>query len=333
MNLLIIGGSIFLGKHLTQQAIARGHSVTLFNRGIHNPDLFPEAAKIKGDRNSDCALLAGGKWDAVIDTCGSFPRQITMVMDALRGNIGHYTFISSISAFSDFSTPGMDESGPVGSLEDETMEEVTFESYGPLKVLCERAVQQAMPGHALNIRPGLIVGRDDWSDRFSYWPRRIARGGQVLLPGKPEAPVQIIDVEDLAAWTLNMTEQGKSGLYSATGPGHQLTMADVADACRSVSGSDATFTWVPDEFLLREGVGQWMELPLWIAEDPAMAGFSQVDCGRAIADGLTFRPLAETVRAVLDWSATLPVDRQPRAGISAEREAELLKKWHAEAVA
>ncbi len=328
MNLLIIGGSIFLGKHLTQQAIARGHSVTLFNRGIHNPDLFPEAEKIKGDRNSDCSLLAGRTWDAVIDTCGSFPRQIQMVMDVVGGNIGHYTFISSISAFSDFSKPGMDETGPVGTLEDETVEEVTFENYGPLKVLCERAVAEAMPGRALNIRPGLIVGRDDWSDRFSYWPRRIAGGGEVLVPGKPEAPVQIIDVEDLAAWTLTMAEQKKTGLYSATGPDHELTMADVVEACKNASGSDATFTWIPDDFLLAEQVGQWMELPLWIAEDPAMAGFSQVDCRRAIGDGLRFRPLAQTVRAVLDWSVTLPPDRQPRAGMAANRERELLAKWH-----
>lgn len=328
MNLLIIGGSIFLGKHLTQQAIARGHSVTLFNRGIHNPDLFPEAEKITGDRNSDCSLLAGRTWDAVIDTCGSFPRQIQMVMDALGGNIGHYTFISSISAFSDFSKPGMDETGPVGTLEDETVEEVTFENYGPLKVLCERAVAEAMPGRALNIRPGLIVGRDDWSDRFSYWPRRIAGGGEVLVPGKPEAPVQIVDVEDLATWTLTMAEQKKTGLYSATGPDHELTMADVVEACKNASGSDATFTWIPDDFLLAEQVGQWMELPLWIAEDPAMAGFSQVDCRRAIGDGLRFRPLAQTVRAVLEWSATLPPDRQPRAGMAANRERELLAKWH-----
>lgn len=329
MNVLVIGGTIFLGKHIVQTLLDRGHQVTIFNRGVHNADLFPDAEKLRGDRNGDISALEGRTWDAVIDTCGGIPRGVRATARMLSDS-GHYTFISSISAFSDFSRPGIDESAPVGTLEDETVEEVTFETYGPLKVLCERAAEEEMPGRVLNVRPGLIVGADDWSDRFSYWPRRIARGGEVLVPGRPDAPVQIIDVDDLAEWIVRMVEEGKTGLYNATGPDFKLTMGEIVEECRRVSRSDAEFTWVPDEFLVREDVGQWMELPLWIAEDESMNGFSLVDCRKAIADGMTFRPLAETIRATLDWSATLPADRPTRAGMAPEREKDLLEKWHAE---
>ena len=320
MNILILGGTIFLGRHLVPAALERGHRVTLFNRGRHNPELFPEVEKIHGDRATDLDLLKGRTWDAVIDTCGYIPRVVRASAEALKDAVGHYTFISSISVYSDNSKPGMDESAPVGRLEDETVEEVTGETYGPLKALCEQGMQEIMGGRGLNIRPGLIVGPDDPSDRFTYWPLRAARGGEILAPGDPEAPVQIIDVRDLAEWTLSMVEQGKSGDYNATGPDYTLTMRAILEECVAASDVPAGLTWVPDEFLLRHNVGQWMELPLWIADDESTKGFSRTDCSRAIGDGLTFRPLSAIVADTLAWARKLPADRAPRAGMAPERE-------------
>ena len=189
MNLLILGGTVFLGRHLVEAALARGHAVTLFNRGQHNPDLFPEVERLRGDRDGDLQALEGRRWDAVVDTCGYVPRVVRASAEMLAPNVDHYTFISSISVYADTSKPGIDEQAPVGTLDDPTTEEVTGESYGPLKALCEQAAEAAMPGRVLNIRPGLIVGPHDPTDRFTYWVRRVAEGGEVLAPGNPHAPV------------------------------------------------------------------------------------------------------------------------------------------------
>jgi 2'-hydroxyisoflavone reductase len=329
MDLLIIGGTIFLGRYLVESALERGHRVTLFNRGQHNPELFPEAEKLRGDRDGGLGALAGRRWDAVIDTCGYVPRIVRASAEFLAGAADHYTFISSISVYAKLDRPGMDERADVGRLEDETVEQVTGETYGPLKALCERAAEEAMPGRTLIIRPGLIVGPHDVSDRFPYWPRRIARGGEVLAPGHPGVLTQIIDVRDLAEWTIAMVERRATGIYNATGPAAPLTMGEVLEACRQVTGSDARFTWIDDAFLLEQGVGPWMELPLWVPEEPDSAGFSAVDCGRAIGAGLTFRPLGDTVRATLDWDASRPADTTYRAGLAAKREAQVLAAWHA----
>lgn len=328
MKLLIIGGTIFLGRSLVEAAQARGHEVTLFNRGQHNPDLFPQVEKLRGNRDGEMDALKGRRWDAVIDTCGYFPRVVRQSAELLAEAIDHYTFISSLSVYSGLGGPGLDESAPVGTIDDTSIEEITNESYGPLKALCEQAAEAAMPGRVLNLRPGLIVGPFDPSDRFTYWPHRIAKGGEVLAPGRKSLTVQVIDVRDLAEWNIRMVEDRRTGVYNVDGPDYPLTMEQTLEACKTVSGSDARFTWIPQQFLLEHGAQPWMEVPLWIPDEEGKEGFQPVDCRKAIADGLTFRPLEETIRATLDWDATRPADREWRAGLKPEKEAELLTAWH-----
>lgn len=329
MKILVIGGTIFLGRHVVESALERGHDVTLFNRGQHFPELFPDVRKIRGDRVEQVELIRGGGWDAVVDPSGHFPRAVRLAAEAVADSVGHYTYISSLNAYADVSTPNMDESGPEATMPDETVEEVTFETYGPLKVLCEHAAEAVLPGRVASIRAGLIVGPCDFSDRFTYWPRRIARGGEVFAPENPDVPVQIVDVRDLGDWIVRLAENGSTGVFNATGPDYPLTLGNVIDTCLAVTGSDAHMTWVDALFLAEHGVQPWSELPLWLpTNDTDSAGFSFVNCDRARAAGLTYRPLADTVRATLDWAATLPADREPRAGLKPEREAELLEIWH-----
>jgi 2'-hydroxyisoflavone reductase len=328
MRLLIIGGTVFLGRALVDAARARGHSITLFNRGQSNPDAYPDVEQIHGDRQTDLGLLTGRSWDAAIDTCGYVPRIVRLSSKALAPLVDHYTFISSISVYSDLSTPGADESARLGEITDPTTEEVNGETYGPLKVLCEQAAEAEMPGRTLIIRPGLIVGPHDPTDRFTYWPHRVSQGGRVLAPGVPASRVQFIDVRDLAEWTIQMIEARAIGVYNATGPAAPLTMGELLKTCKQVSGSDAGLVWVPASFLLAQGVSPWSDMPVWLPEtDPSTAGLHAVSVDKAIAAGLTFRPLAETVRATLDWLAERPADKPWRAGITRERETELLQAW------
>ena len=327
MRVLILGGTKFLGRHLAEAALAQGHDVTLFNRGNQSDGLYPEAEHLRGDRDGDLSALQGRAWDMAFDTSGYAPRVVRASADLLAGAVEHYTFVSTISVYANWpAAPTIDESAPVGTLADPSVEEVNGETYGPLKALCEQVVQQALPGRALIVRPGLIVGPYDPTDRFSYWPYRVARGGETLAPGRPERPVQVIDARDLAGWMLRMASERATGVYNATGPAETLTMAEVLDVSRQVSGSDATFTWLPDEFLEQRQLGEWVELPLWIPEREG-PGVGDVNCGRAISAGLTFRPLAETVRATLDWLATRPADYSWKAGLTPEREAEVLAAW------
>ncbi len=325
MKLLILGGTVFLGRHLVEAALARGHEITLFNRGRHNPDLFPDVEKLRGDRDNDLAALQGRRWDAVIDTSGYIPRAVRQSAELLAGAVDHYTFVSSLSVYADFSRPGIDESAPVGTLEDPTVEQVTGETYGPLKALCEEAAEAAMPGRVFNVRPGLIVGPHDPTDRFTYWPVRVAEGGDVLAPSRPDYPTEIIDVRDLAAWIVLMAESGKTGVYNATGPA--LTMGAILETSHQIGDSDARIHWVDEAFLRAKGVQPWQEMPLWVTDDPDMAGFAHFNIDKAVADGLTFRPLDAVVRDTLDWAATRPADYQWRAGITRLREAELLSEW------
>ena len=328
MRLLILGGTVFLGRALVEAALAAGHQVTLFNRGQHNPDWFPEVEKLRGDRAGQLEALAGRRWDAVIDTCGYVPRIVRLSAEALADAVDHYTFISTISVYGDVSQVGIDEQAPVGTIEDATTEQVTGETYGPLKALCEQAAEAALPGRVLTVRPGLIVGPYDPTDRFAYWPLRVAEGGPLLAPGRPGYPVQVIDVRDLAEWNLRLVEARQTGVYNATGPDYPLTLGEVIDTSRAVSGSDAQPVWVGEEFLLAEGVQPWSELPLWVPEtNPEYAGFSKVSIAKAVQAGLSFRPLADTVRDTLAWEATRPADRERRAGLRREREAELLRQW------
>jgi 2'-hydroxyisoflavone reductase len=330
MRLLFLGGTVFLGRHLAELATSAGHSVTTFTRGEHPAPLPEGVEQLRGNRDSDLSALHGRQWDAVIDTSGYFPREIVASMAALAGAVGHYTFISSISAYADFAQIGLTEEAPLATLTDPTVEEVTGDTYGGLKALCERAVEAAMPGRALIIRPGLVVGPYDPTDRFTYWPHRIAGGGEVLAPGRPTRAVQFIDARDLAAWALRLAERQVTGVYHATGPAAPLPFGRLLEVCQEAGAADARPIWVEDAFLEQRGVEPWSELPLWIPEsDASHAGFEQVDCSRALGAGLTFRPLEQTVRDTLAWAAARPADRAWRAGLTREREAELLAAWHA----
>lgn len=320
-----------MGRHLVEAALARGHEVTLFNRGRSNPELFPDVKKLHGDRDGGLDSLRGGARDAVIDTCGYVPRVVRASAELLANSVKHYTFISSISVYADFRMRGIDETAPIGTLNDPTTEEVTGETYGPLKALCEQVVEEAMPGRVLNIRPGLIVGPHDLSERFTYWVRRIARGGDVLAPGPPEGTVQFIDVRDLAEWMLDMIEAYQVGIYNATGPDYPLTMGRLLEACREVIGSDARLIWVNGRFLLERGVKPWSDLPVWVPQDdPAYAGFASIDCSKAIKRGLTFRPVETTIRDTRAWAAEHSASLKSGPALptlTPEREAELLRAW------
>jgi len=330
MKVLILGGTVFLGRHLVEAALARGHELTLFNRGQHHADLFPDVDKLRGDRDGDLGALQGGAWDVVIDTCGYVPRIVRASAELLAGAVKQYIFVSSISVYADFGTAGIDESAPVGMLPDATTEEVTGESYGPLKALCEQAAEAAMPGRVLHVRPGLIVGPHDPTDRFTYWVHRVAQGGEVLAPGTPQGKVQVIDARDLATWIVRMAETTQTGVFNATGPDYQLTMGDFFETCRTVSSSDAHLTWVDDDFLVEAGVGPWIEIPLWIpASDSDTSGLLDISIGKAVATGLQFRPIAETVRDTLVWDRSRSAETERCAGLKPEREAELLQAWHA----
>ena len=319
MKLLLLGGPRFLGRAVADAALARGHELTFFNRGQTNPELYPEVEKLRGDRAGDLGALSGGTWDAVIDTCGYLPQVVRASAKALADS-GRYCFVSTISVYADFSGP-VDEDSPLAPLRDLPDDEVTNDSYGPLKALCETAVLEELGERALVVRPGLIVGPHDPTGRFTYWPHRVARGGEVLAPSPPERQTQSVDVRDLAEWIVELCERDVGGTFNATHPG--FSWGELLETCRTVAAADSKITWVTDEFLLEHEVGEWMELPLWIA-DPAMAGADDVDVRRAVAAGLRFRPLADTIRGTLDVAQ--PTDA---AGLSAEREAALLAEWHA----
>jgi 2'-hydroxyisoflavone reductase len=325
MRILVIGGTRFLGRHIVEAALERNHDVTLFNRGRTNADLFPSVTKLRGDRAVDLSALHGQIWDVVIDTCGYVPRVVSASARALARSTNLYVFISSISVYA-LTGSIIDESSQVATMPDEAVEEVTNETYGPLKALCERAAEQAMPGRVLQIRPGYIVGPHDPTDRFTYWPYRIAQGGEVAAPGKPEVPVQFIDVRDLTGWIVRMSEGGKAGTYNATGPDYMLTMQRFLETCKDITHRDAHFTWLSEPFIFEHHLEG--DFPIWTPSEEV--SFAQVDCSKAIAAGLTFRPLEDTIRATLQWNATRPEGFTGRAGISREREAALLEEWRAE---
>ena len=317
MRLLVLGGTKFLGRAAVETALARGHEVTLFNRGETNPELFPEAEKLRGDRTQDLDVLRGREWDAVLDPSGYIPSVVRASAEALADSAGHYLFVSSVSVYASLAEP-TDEKSPVaelGKLPDDRLTE-DYSNYGPLKALCEQAVGDVFGERHATVRPGLIVGANDPTGRFTYWPHRIARGGRVLAPAPPEAQVQFIDAKDLGSWLVDLSERRAGGVYNATHPGR--SWREVLETCVEVTGSDASFEWVPAELLKEHEVGEWMELPLWIA-DPDAAAMHEVDVSRAVAAGLTFRPLEETVGDTLEHAAGVD-----GVGLTPEREAELL---------
>jgi 2'-hydroxyisoflavone reductase len=321
MRVLVLGGTKFLGRAVVACALNRGHNVTLFNRGRTNPDLFPEAEKLRGARESGLDVLRGREWDAVVDPSGYVPGVVRSAAELLADAVGQYVFISSVSVYADFSG-GLHEDGPLASLEPEhSVDELRedYANYGPLKALCEQAVADVFPARHTIVRAGLIVGPHDPTGRFTYWPHRIARGGDVVAPGPPERTVQFIDVRDLGAWIVDLCEQGRTGTFNATRPG--VSWGEMLATSQSVVSGEARIVWLPDAFLREHEVGEWMELPLWIA-DPQWRGLHEADVARALAAGLTFRPLHATVRGAFEH-ATPTND----AGLTPEREAGLVQAW------
>ncbi|MCP4703940.1 MAG: SDR family oxidoreductase [candidate division Zixibacteria bacterium] len=327
MKILIIGGTRFLGRYLVESVINRSHDVTLFNRGKSNPDLFPDINQILGDRDGELDKLGSQNWDAVIDTCGYYPRIVSSSAEYLTDKVKHYTFISSISVYADLSKPGVNEKSPVGTIEDETIEEITENSYGPLKALCEQAVEKSFPDSTLVVRPGLIVGPNDMSDRFTYWIHRIAKGGKVLVPEPKDYNVQYIDVRDLADWIIEMVENGDTGTFNGIGPNKKLTMSDFLNICRAELNVETEFVWVNQKFLEENKVEGWSELPIWVPEKKYL-GLMQTNCEKAFKNGLKFRPLEITIKDTLRYCKTRPNDYKWLAGIDSKREIELLGKWN-----
>jgi 2'-hydroxyisoflavone reductase len=332
LKLLVLGGTQFLGRHIAKQALDRGHALTLFNRGVTNPGLFPQAEQVHGDRDGGLDALDGRRFDAVVDTSGYLPRVVSASARLLADSAEHYTFISSVSVYEGNGGAGTDPGSPVGELADKTVEEITDETYGPLKALCEQAVREALPGRALVIRPGLIVGPDDPTDRFTYWPARIADGGRVLAPGDPAAMTQLIDVRDLAAFVLDMAERGATGTHNAVGPERPLPLGDLLEQCVAVAGSGAELVWVAGELLLEQGVEPWTDLPLWLGGDPDLEWIDHIDPVPAIGEGLRLRPVRETIAATLEWHrANLGGPFRAGFRMSRGREAGLLEAASAKA--
>ncbi len=327
MNLLIIGGTIFLGRALVDSARQRGHNITLFNRGLSQPDAYPDIETIRGDRNSDLARLGGRHWDAVIDTCAYQPSQLRLSTAALRTAVEHYCFISTLSVYPVAGESDRDESAPVLSLAKEASEEVTAESYGPLKVGCEAALMTAFPQSALIIRAGLIVGPYDPSNRFTYWVTRAAKGGAAIAP-PAEQPLQFIDVRDLAAFVLQGLERRMSGIYNVTGPAKPISFAELLPRAKAALGSEVRFHHLSDDFLRRQGVAEFMGLPLWLNSEAAES-FMSFNIERARSAGLAFRPLAQTIRDTYEWARALPDGIPKPADLSAEQESALLAAWQA----
>jgi 2'-hydroxyisoflavone reductase len=325
VRVLVLGGTRFVGRHLAAAALARGHRVTLLNRGVSAPGLFPEAEHLRGDRSAgEVGALAGRRFDAVLDPSGYHPPEVEATSRALRGSAGHYTFVSSISAYTQPLPAGADESTPLLQAEGPPPAEIAGErDYGALKALCELALERALPERLLRVRPGLIVGPFDYSERFTYWPRRIAEGGPALA-AEPAQPVQLIDARDLAGWILDCVETGRTGVYNAVGPERPLAMAELLAACADVAGDGGEPVWVGDDFLLERGVEPWEELPLWVPLP--YAGLLQVDGSRAYAAGLRARALGETIADTLRWDRSRPPGER-RERLSRERERGLLAAW------
>jgi 2'-hydroxyisoflavone reductase len=340
LNILILGGTGFTGPFQVKYALARGHKITVFNRGKTHPGVLPEGVdQLSGDRSTgDVSALKGHKWDVVIDNPTMLPKWVRDVGQILQGNVDRYIFISTISVYGDVPKPGLDESAALANYDGkdamkETRETVIaskFALYGPLKALSEKEAEKWFPGKTCIIRPGLIVGPGDETDRFTYWPWRVARGGEVLAPGAPSDPVQFIDARDLAEWTIRMAEQKATGAYNATGPATPLSVGRMLEMIKEGVGSNAKFTWAPADFLEKEKVAPWSDMPVWVPPTGEDGGLGAVSIKQALEKGLTFRPLEETARDTLTWFRAQPKERQEKlkAGLTPERETEVLAAWH-----
>ena len=330
LRILILGGTGFIGPNQVQYALDRGHKVTLFNRGQRNPGLFPNVPRLIGDRNlpDGHKALEKGEWDVVIDNPTSDPKWVRAAGQALKGRAKHYIFISTISVFSDNSKP-VDENGPLNTPTDIDAP-YNAQAYGGNKVRAEMEAKNQFGNNVTIVRPGLIVGAGDLSDRFSYWPVRIEKGGEVLAP-MPEDPVQDVDAKDLGEWIVRLAENKTFGTFNATGPSTPTNMGEMLYGIKSVMTTDAKFVWVPHDFLTANQVRGWSELPVWLPPVGPTAGFSRVDCSKAWAAGLTFRPLADTVIDTLKWYHARPAAEQARlrAGIAPDKEKTVIAAWKA----
>jgi 2'-hydroxyisoflavone reductase len=320
MKLLVIGGTRFVGRHLVEAALQRGHSVTLFNRG-KNANVFPNVEQIHGDRDKDVSALRNKSFDAVIDTCGYIPRHLQMMADVLQ-TIPLYVFISTISVYADPIPLRADEDAPLARLE-QAGEEVTNESYGALKVLCENVITEAFPNRALIVRPGFIVGPHDHTDRFSYYPYRVSKGGEMLSP-PANTPMQFIDARDLATWTIAATEQSLTGTFNIVTPADSITFGQVLETARAISKTDTKITYVDDAFIATNEKAQ--ALPMYVPEEHQ--AWERVSSQKAIKAGLTFRPLETTIKETLEWLHTRSESYEWKAGLTEQQEKELLQEWH-----
>jgi 2'-hydroxyisoflavone reductase len=342
LKILVLGGTGLIGPPMVSYAIARGHEVTLFNRGKTNAELFPELEKLRGDRNDDISAIekevaSGRRWDAVVDNTASIPRWVTATAGLLANAADYYLYTSSISAYADSSKPNADETEPTGqiSAEDEakvlTNKDITGENYGPLKARCEEEARKAFTDErACVVRPGLIVGPGDYSDRFTYWPVRIYEGGEVMAPGNPTDPVQFIDARDLGEWYVRLVEDGTTGIYNGVGPRSPMSISGLLHGIRATVDNDISFTWVDADFLEKYEVMPWMHMTVWVPPVGEYAGFSSSNIDRAIAAGLTFRPLADTAVATVEYWNSLSEERHEkrRAGCPPELEKKVLEAWH-----
>lgn len=344
LKVLVLGGTGQTGPHLVNELIARGHTVTLSNRGNRSAELFPDLECIIGDRALDKpdgldllqAEVDGGRtWDICIDIWPHIPKIVQNAAELLQDAVGHYMYVSSISAYASHSVPGADETAPLGEAPDADEQEFTGDLFGPFKAECERRVRRVFPTNHTIFRPGLIVGPRDFSFRGVHWPVRVRRGGEVLAPGDGHTPVQIIDGRDLTAFQALCMERRTGGVFNVVGPHprNPLTMGRLLRTCKGVSGSDATFVWADAGFLAEHEVGAWMDMPCWIPNEGEYAGFGSSSIDRALAAGLTFRSLSTTIGDTLTWYDELDPERRDaisgRAGLPAEREAEVLAAWHA----
>jgi 2'-hydroxyisoflavone reductase len=336
LRLLILGGTGFTGPFQVQYAVSRGHTVTVFNRGQRQADLPAAVEHLIGDRNDNLKSLEGREWDVVIDNPTMLPNWVRLSGELLQNAAKQYIFISTISVYADNSRVGMDESTPLLEYTGEkdpytlTLQE-GGPHYGAIKALSEREAERWFPGRTTVIRPGLIVGPRDETDRFNYWPVRIDRGGEVLAPGTPADFTQIIDARDLAEWTIRMAENGETGIHNATGPEQPRPIGEMLNGIKAAIGSNATLTWVPQEFLQEHQVRGWSEMPVWVPLSDENRAFMQVSVAKATSKGLTYRPFDLTARDTLAWCKSRPAERQAnmRAGIDPEKEKRVLAAWHA----
>ena len=336
LRILILGGTQFIGVHMTRLALQRGHRVTLFNRGRTHTELFPQVEKLRGDRDGQLEALQGHSWDAVIDDSGFVPRHVRLSAQLLAPHVQRYVFVSTISAYASFAQPP-DEDSPLATLSDASTEDLSYATYGGRKALCERAAEMAMPHRCMVLRPGIIVGPEDPTDRFTYWPARAARGGELLAPAPPSTATQYIDARDLARFVLDGIERELTGTFNLVTPPGRFSMGDLVtssiDSARRLARPTRApkAVWVSSAFLERQQIEPGPEMPMWFPASGPDAGFGQVSAARALAAGLRVRPITETVRDTLAWHLTRPESERDhlKSGLASEHEAQLLAAWHA----